>query len=92
MGMLLVIPDGNVLAGAVVVDRGTTLRTASLGDASAGGTSRGWGVRPGEDRTSRRVTLPHGRLSSRTRGRTLPELLGVLAVGGLKEGDGRHWE
>jgi len=87
-----VIPDGDVLAGAVVVDRGTTLRTASLGDASAGGTSRGWGVQPGEDRTSRWVTLPHGRLGGQTRGHALPELLGVLAVGRLEEGDGRHWE
>ena len=56
MGVFLVIPDGDVLASAVVVDRGTMLRTASLGDASAGGTGRGWGVQPGEDQTSRRVT------------------------------------
>ena len=90
--MFLVVPDGYVLASAVVVNGGTTLRTVGLGDAFAGGTGRGWGVQPGEDRTSRRVALPHGRLSGRTRGRTLPELLGVLTVGRLEEGDRRHWE
>ena len=37
MSVFLVIPDGDVLAGAVVVDGGTTLRTASLRNASAGG-------------------------------------------------------
>ena len=47
MGMLLVVPDCNVLAGAVVVDGGTTLRTASLRDAFTGGTSWGQGVQPG---------------------------------------------
>jgi len=92
MGMFLVIPDGDVLVDAVVVDRGTTLRTASLGDASAGRTSRGWGVQPGKDWTSGRMSLPHGRLSGQTGGCALPELLGVLTVGRLEEGDGRHWE
>jgi len=42
MSMLLVVPDRNVLVGAVVVDGGTTLRTVSLRDAFAGGTGRGW--------------------------------------------------
>ena len=74
MSVLLVIPDGDILAGAVVVDRGTTLRTASLRDALAGGTSRGWSVQPGKDRTSGRVTLPPGRLSSRTGRCAFPEL------------------
>jgi len=92
MGMLLMVPDSDVLAGAVVVDRGTTLRTASLGNATAGGTSRSWGVQPGKDRTSGRVTLPPGRLSGWARRRALPELLGVLTVGRLEESDGRHWE
>jgi len=90
MGVFLVIPDRNVLVGAVVVDGGMTLRTASLRDAFAGGTGRGWGIQPGEDRTSRGVTLPPGRLSGWTGRRALPELLGVLAVGRLEEGDGRH--
>ena len=89
MGVFLVIPDRDVLAGAVVVDGGTTLRTASLRDAFAGGTGRGWGIQPGEDRMSRGVMLPPGRLSGRTRRRALPELLGVLTVGRLK-GDRRH--
>ena len=75
--MFLVVPDGYILPGTIVVDGGTTLRMASLGDAFAGGTSRGWGVQPGEDRTSRRVMLPPGRLSGQTRGCALPELLGV---------------
>ena len=92
MGVLLMVPDRDVLASAVVVDGGTTLRTASLRDASAGGTSRGWGVQPGKDQMSGRMTLPHGRLSGRTGGRALPELLGVLTVGRLEEGDRRHWE
>jgi len=90
--MLLVIPDGNVLTSAVVVDGGTTLRTASLRNAFAGGTRRGWGVQPGKDQTSGRMTLPHGRLSGRTRGHALTELQGVFTVGGFKEGDRRHWE
>ena len=77
MGMLLVIPDGNILTSAVVVDGGTTLRTASLRNAFAGGTSRGWGVQPGEDQMSGRMTLPHGRLSGRTGRCALPELQGV---------------
>ena len=92
MGMLLVVPDHDVLAGAVVVDGGTALRTTSLGNAFAGRTGRGWGIRPSEDQTSRRVTLPPGRLSNRTGGRTLPELLGVLTVGRLEESNRRHWE
>ena len=58
MGMFLVVPDGDVLTGAVVVDGGTTLRMASLGNTTAGGTSRSRGVQPGEDRTSRRMTFP----------------------------------
>ena len=74
------VPDHNVLAGAVVVDGGTTLRTLSLRDALAGGTSRGWGVQPGENQTSRRVTLPSGRLSRMARRHALPELLGVLTI------------
>jgi len=90
MGVFLVIPDCDVLVGAVVVDGGTTLRTASLRDAFAGGTSRGWGIQPGEDRMSRGVTLPPGRLSGQTGRCALPELLGVLAVRRLKEGDRRH--
>jgi len=52
MGIFLVVPDGDVLTGAVVVDGGTTLRTASLRDASAGGTGGSQGVQPGKDRTS----------------------------------------
>ena len=44
MGVLLVVPDGDILAGAVMVDRSMTLRTAGLRDALAGGTSRGWGI------------------------------------------------
>jgi len=92
MGMLLMVPDGDVLAGAVVINGGMTLRTASLGNATAGGTSRSRGVQPGKDRTSGRVTLPPGRLSSRTGRRALPELKGVLTVGGFEEGGGRHLE
>ena len=92
MGVFLVIPDGDVLAGAVVVGGGMTLRMTSLRNAFAGRTGRGWGIQPGKDRMSGWMTLPHGRLSCWTGGRALPELLGVLAVGGLEEGDGRHWE
>jgi len=92
MGMLLVVPDCYILMGAVIVDGSLALRTASLRDAFAGGTGWGWGVQPGEHQTSGRVTLPPGRLSGRTGGCALPELLGVLTVGGLEEGDGRHWE
>jgi len=80
MGVFLVIPDHDVLVGAVVDDGGTTLRMVSLRDTFAGGTSRGRGIQPGEDRTSRGVTLPPGRLSGWTGRHTLPELLGVLAV------------
>jgi len=90
MGMFLVVPDGNVLTSAVVVDGGTTLRTASLRNATAGGTSRSRDVQPGEDRTSRRMTFPPGRLSGRAGRCALPELKGVLTVGGLEESDGRH--
>jgi len=89
MGMFLVVPDGHVLPRAVVVHGSSMLRTASLRDAFAGRTSRGWGVQPGEDRTSGRATFPPGRLSGWTRGCALPELLSVLAVGGLEE---RHWK
>ena len=92
MGVFLVIPDGDIFAGAVGVDGGTTLRTASLRDAFAGRTSRCWGIQPSEERTSRRVTLPPGRLSGWTRGRALPELLGVLTVGRLEESNRRHLE
>jgi len=35
MGVLLVVPDGDILAGAIVVDRSTTLRTAGLRNALA---------------------------------------------------------
>jgi len=92
MGMFLVVPDGDVLTGAVVIDGGTTLRTASLRNTTAGGTSRSQGVQPGKDRMSGRVTLPPGRLSSRTGRRALPELKGVLTVGRFEEGGRRHWE
>ena len=93
MGMLLVVPYCNVLVGAVVVDWGMMLRMASLRDAFAGGTSRGWGVQPGEHRTSGGMTLPPGRPSGQTRGHALPELLGVLLVGSvIEEGQGRHWK
>jgi len=90
MGVFLVVPDGNILAGAVVVDGSTTLRAASLRNTATGGTSWSRGVQPGKDRTSGRVTLPPGRLSGWARRRALPELLGVLTVGRLEESDGRH--
>ena len=35
MGMFLVIPDGDILTGAIVVNGGTTLRTASLRNTAA---------------------------------------------------------
>ena len=91
MGVFLVIPDHDVLPGAVVIDGSTTLRTAGLRDTPASGASRGWRIQPSQDWTSRGVILPPGRLSGWTRGHTLPELFGVLTVGGgLKEGHGRH--
>ena len=83
MGVLLVVPDGDILAGAIMVDRDTTLRMAGLRDALAGGTSRGRGIQPGKYWTSRGVTLPPGRLSGRTGRRALPELKGVLTIGRL---------
>jgi len=92
MGVFLVVPDGDVLAGAVVVDGGMTLRTASLGNAAASGTSRSWGVQPGKDRTSGRMTFPPGRLGGRTGRRALPELKGVLTIRGFEESNGRHLE
>jgi len=64
MGVLLVVPDGDILAGTIVVDRGTTLRTAGLRDTLAGGTSRGWGIQPGEYRTSRGVCHDFCRFSA----------------------------
>ena len=79
------VPDRNVLAGAVVIDGGTILRMVSLRDAFAGGTSRGWGVQPGKDRMSRRVVFPPGGLGGRTRGCALPELLGVLLIRNIVE-------
>jgi len=79
MSMLLVIPD----PGAIVVDGSLALRTASLGDALAGRTSRSGSVQLSEDQTSRGVTLPPGRLSRLTRRCALPELLGVATVGGV---------
>jgi len=92
MGMLLVVPDGDILASAIVVNGSMALRTASLRDTTASGTSRGGGVQPGEYRSSRGVTFPPGRLSGGTGRCALPELKGVLAVGGFEEGDGRHLE
>ena len=58
--MLLVVPDGDILPGTVVVDGGTMLRMASLGNTPASGASRSRGVQPGEDQMSRGVMLPPG--------------------------------
>jgi len=93
MGVLLVIPDGDVLAGAVVVDRSTTLRMAGLGNTLANRATGSWGVQPGKDRTSGRVMLPPGRLKRRSQRHSFPKLHGVLTVRRrLKESHGRHEE
>jgi len=83
MGMLLMVPDGNILLGAVVVYGGSALRTMSLRNTPASRASRSRGVQPSKNQTGRRMTLPPGILSCQTGRRTLPELMGVLTVRGV---------
>jgi len=63
MSIFLVVPDGDIFPGTIVVDGGTTLRMTSLRNTPASRASRSRGVQPGEDWMSRGVTLPPGRLS-----------------------------
>jgi len=52
MGVFLVVPNGDVLPGAIVVDGSMALRTASVRNALAGRTSWSRGIQPSEDWTS----------------------------------------
>jgi len=88
--MLLVVPGGDILPRTIVVHGSTALRTVGLRDALANRASQSWSVQPGEDQTGRGVTFPPRGLGGQTRGSALPELLGVLTVRGLEEGDRRH--
>ena len=82
MGMFLVIPDGDVLTSAIVVDGGTTLRTASLRNTAASGTSRSQGVQP-----VRADLGGHLKYSRRWSGVRAGVLLGVQ--GAVRRGENR---
>jgi len=62
MVVLLMVLEGDVLPGAVVVERCSMLRMMSLRNTLASRAPGSWSVQPGKDRTSRRMALPPGKL------------------------------